>query len=605
LEELENRMLLSTFTVTDLGDAGVGSGLQGDLRYTINTSNNNSDLSNHIVFQAGLTGTVTLVQGTLVVSKALELSGPGADLLTVSGNHQGGVFDIEAPAGQSVILSDLTIADGTGSGHWSNVVAGGGLFNDNATVTLNRDTVTGNSVPFQGRGGALFNYHGTMQLNGTSVSNNRETTVDLGVSIENFGTMTLNQCTVSGNAGPDRLADNVRNEGTMTIDRSTISDNVGIISNAGGVMTITHSTLTGNAGTFGGAVSNHGQALIVDTIISTNTAHTGAGIFNEGTLTVRGSTISGNTADYGGGIFSLIYTLTVMDSTISGNSAVRQGGGILSGGVSGYHGLVEIIGSTITNNVTTDGSFPLWGGGGIYNDQRVVIRDTIIAGNQSAGRGPDVNGTANSLGYNLIGVTDFSSGWTGTDLIGTSANPIDPMLGPLQDNGGPTPTHALLLGSPAIGAGDPSLGYAPDQRGSPRRVDIGAFSTETVFGFRVLAPAGVVSGQPFDVTVIAVDQWGNTVSTYVGTVHFSSTDLFAQLPDDTAFSGNDAGAHTFQVTLHTPGTQVISVVDANSRLVTGSVAVDVTGDIDPWDFSDTFFRRPPGVSGIPAKRWAR
>ena len=62
LEEMENRMLLSTFTVTDLGDAGVGSGLQGDLRYAINTANSNADLSNRIVFQPGLTGTITLTQ---------------------------------------------------------------------------------------------------------------------------------------------------------------------------------------------------------------------------------------------------------------------------------------------------------------------------------------------------------------------------------------------------------------------------------------------------------------------------------------------------------------------------------------------------------------
>jgi hypothetical protein len=596
LESYEDRLLPSTFTVINLGDAGRGSGLQGDLRYAINSANSNTDLSNHIVFQTGLTGTVTLAQGTLVVSKALELSGPGADLLTVSGNRRSGVFDIEAPAGQSVILSDLTIADGTGSGNWTGLVAGGGLFNDNATVTLNRATLTRNTVPAHGRGGALFNHRGTMELNGTSVSNNPETTVDLGVSIENFGTLTLNQCTSSGNTGPDSGAQNIRNEGTMAINQSVISDNVGDVAN-GGVMTITDSILTRNTGTsLGGAVINAGQALIVNTIITNNVAGEGGGIANfGGTLTVRGSTIAGNTAEYGGGISTLQYTLTVTDSTISSNTAMRQGGGILDGGWSGYHGLAEIIGSTITGNVTTDGSFPAWGGGGIYNDLRLVLRDTIVAGNQSAGRGPDVNGTAISLGYNLIGATDFSSGWTDTDVTGTSASPIDPMLGPLQDNGGPTPTHALLLGSPAIGAGDVSLAFTPDQRGSPRRVDIGAFSTEAVFGFRVLAPASVASGRPFDVTLIAVDQWGNTASTYTGTVHFSTADLFAQLPDNTAFSGDDAGAHTFQVTLQTPGTQVIGVVDTNSRFVTGGATVDVAGtseavgslarfgDLDSWE----------------------
>src|SRR5262245_35804883 len=147
LESCEDRLLLSTFTVIDLGDAGSGSGLLGDLRYAINTANSNPDLSNRIVFQPGLTGTITLTQGKLVVSKALAVWGPGADLLTVSGNHQSGVFDIEAPAGQTVILSDLTVADGIGAGEYFGFPSGGGLFNDAATVVLDRTAFSGNTLP--------------------------------------------------------------------------------------------------------------------------------------------------------------------------------------------------------------------------------------------------------------------------------------------------------------------------------------------------------------------------------------------------------------------------------------------------------------------------
>jgi hypothetical protein len=577
----------------------VGSGLQGDLRYAINTSNSNSELSNHIAFQPGLTGTITLVHGTLMVSKALELSGPEADLLTVSGNHQSGVFDIEAPAGQSVVLSDLTIADGTGSGHNGMFVAGGALFNNNATVTLNRATVTDNSVPAHGYGGAIFNYHGTMQLNGTSVSNNRLNGGGVfGLSIDNFyfGTMTLNRCTVSGNAGAQNQG-NIRSEGAMAINASVISDNGGNIASGPGAITITDSILTRNTGAFvGGALLTGGRALIVDTTIANNVAiNSGGGIYNDvGQITVRGSTISGNMAVYGGGIITLRGTLTLTNSTISGNTAVRQGGGIENGGVAGYDGVAEITSATITGNVTTDGSFSAWGGGGIYSTDRSVIHNTIIAGNQSAGQGPDVNGSVLSFGYNLIGATDASSGWIGTDLTGTSANPLDPLLGPLQDNGGPTLTHALLVGSPALNAGDFAEVGSTDQRGSERQyslthaIDIGAFQTEDVFQLRILAPSSVIAGVPFGLTVIALDQWGNTVSTYTGTVHFSSTDLFAQLPDDTAFSGADAGAHTFQVTLQTPGTQVISVVDANTRFVTGSATVEVLGNSDGFGAPDLF-----------------
>jgi hypothetical protein len=586
LEYLENRTLPSTFTVIDLGDAGVGSGLQGDLRYAINTANSNADLSNRIVFQPGLAGTISLVQGTLVISKALELSGSGADVLTVSGNHQSGVFDIEAPAGQTVILADLTIADGTGAGEYFGFAAGGGLFNDAATLVLNRTTFSRNTLPrepISAAGGALFNNRGSVTLNSGTITDNHGNGVT-GLAIYNLGTMTIHNSTVSGNSGT-LTGGNINNGGTMTLEDSVISGNSDNISN-GGTITLTRCMVAQNTSAFGGGLSNSGSAVVTDSTIANNAASpTGGGIFNEfGQLTVRSSTISGNRATYAGGIFSLERTLTVMDSTISGNTAERQGGGILHGGIPGYQGFAEITGSTITGNITTENYSSDFGGGGIYNNERMVIRDTIVAGNQSAGEGPDVYGSVISVGYNLIGATDESSGWTATDLTGTSAAPLDPGLGPLQDNGGPTRTHALLLGSPAIGAGDTSLVGSRDQRGSVRgytaHVDIGAFSTETVFGFRVLAPANVSSGQPFDVTVIAVDQWGNTVSTYVGTVHFSSTDLFAQLPDNTAFSGDDGGSHTFSVTLQSLGTQSIGVADANVTSITGSATVDVFGNSD-------------------------
>jgi hypothetical protein len=211
---------------------------------------------------------------------------------------------------------------------------------------------------------------------------------------------------------------------------------------------------------------------------------------------------------------------------------------------------------------------------------RALIRNTIVAGNVTAQDGPDVLGPMLSLGYNLVSQTDFSSGWVATDLTGSADAPLDPRLGPLQDNGGPTPTHALLVGSPALRTGDPTVGGSLDQRGSVRDPfrshDIGAFEAGQATQFLILASAAVTPGEPFAVTVVALDQWGNVASTYTGTVHFSSTDLFAQLPDDTAFSGDDAGAHTFSVTLLTPGHQALRVVDtAPFSHASGSVTVDV------------------------------
>jgi hypothetical protein len=590
LESCEDRLLPSTFTVIDLGDTGSGSGLRGDLRYAINTANSNTDLSNHIVFQPGLTGTVTLVQGTLLVSKPLELSGPGAGLLTVSGNHQSGVFDIEAPAGQTVILADLTITGGTGSGvDQLGKAAGGGLFNDSATLILNRTTITGNTLPPQGDGGGLFNFHGDVSLTSSTVSDNH---VDGPYStpdgIANLGTMTLSHSTVSGNSESEQGTD-IQNGGTMTLDHCVIAHNQGNIFSTGS-LTITNCTINNNVAVNGTALTTGSPATITDSTITDNFATISAGAISHGVgdLTISRCTIARNSALVNGGIVSVGGAVYVSDSTISGNqSPYGRGGGIDFEKT--YGGFVEITGSTITLNSAQSA-------GGVYSaGSGMLIRSSIIAGNPTGPFQPDVVGTVLSLGHNLVGAIDSSSnGWAATDLTGNPVFPLDPMLGPLQDNGGLTLTHALLSGSPALNAGDTGLFGSFDQRGTLREysvvhgVDIGAFQTEDAVSFRLVAPSQVIAGVPFNVTVLALDQWGNTASTYTGTVHFSSTDLFAQLPDDTAFSGDDAGSHTFSVTLKTPGTQEIKVVDSQANSIAGNVSVDVADNPVAFRASDLF-----------------
>jgi hypothetical protein len=132
-------------------------------------------------------------------------------------------------------------------------------------------------------------------------------------------------------------------------------------------------------------------------------------------------------------------------------------------------------------------------GGGLFG--QFTLKNSIVAGNSLAGgsgmpggsvSGPDVycSSAISSLGFNLIGQTNNTSGWVASDLAGSTAAPLGPNLGPLQDNGGPTPTIALLPGSPAIDAGDNSLlaSIATDQRGQPCllgvHVDIGAYEAE-------------------------------------------------------------------------------------------------------------------------------
>jgi predicted outer membrane repeat protein len=231
-------------------------------------------------------------------------------------------------------------------------------------------------------------------------------------------------------------------------------------------VTLTNCILSGNASAQGGGFAQlNGFADIINSTISGNRAsNNGGGVYTEkGALGITNSTISGNSAvGFGGGI-TTVGSTAINGSTISGNMA-PAGGGI-------YHalGTLGIANSTISGNIASGGA-----GGGIDNTGGGgSVSNTIIALNTATTGGPDVFGPFTSGGTNLIGngtgaVITPSGG--PADQIGTAGSPINPMLGPLQDNGGPTMTHALLSSSPAIDRGS-SLGASTDQRGFIRRVD--------------------------------------------------------------------------------------------------------------------------------------
>jgi hypothetical protein len=181
---------------------------------------------------------------------------------------------------------------------------------------------------------------------------------------------------------------------------------------------------------------------------------------------------------------------------------------------------------------------------------------------------------------------------------------LDPMLGPLQDNGGPTPTMALLPGSPAVDAGDNTGAPDFDQRGPgfPRivggTIDIGAFEVQIgpAIHFALSSPAEVTSGMSFDVTVTALDAYGHTAVGYLGTVTFSSTDTDSGvvLPANYAFTANDQGIHTFAggFTLITVGMQNLTATDLVDNSITGSATVTV----NPGPGA------PPGGGGLSGPR---
>ena len=187
----------------------------------------------------------------------------------------------------------------------------------------------------------------------------------------------------------------------------------------------------------------------------------------------------------GGGIYNLSAyggsaPADILNSTFSGNTAGRFGGGIYNNASTGGSSPLAVLHSTFSDNSAFGGP-----SGGIANFSGALQLGSTILNASSISNS---SGTITSLGYNLS--SDDGGGFlTATgDQINTT-----PMLGPLQDNGGPIFTHALLTGSPAIDAGDPNFdpnAFNPpmlyDQRGSGYdrvangRIDIGAFEVQIV-----------------------------------------------------------------------------------------------------------------------------
>jgi hypothetical protein len=209
------------------------------------------------------------------------------------------------------------------------------------------------------------------------------------------------------------------------------------------------------------------------------------GIFISGTAALINSSIWSNNAFANGGIV-VSGTLFMTNCTVSGNlSGDSDGGGLLA-----FTGSAWLRSCTICSNAA-----PHAGGIAISSNATVNIKNTIVAGNSAGGEGPDVFGVLTSEGFNLIQnpAGAVITGVTGVNILGLSAG-----LGPLQDNGGPTLTHALLPGSPAIDAGSPNDFPPTDQRGVLRPdgglgsgpCDIGAF--ETACECQCLSPFEVV-----------------------------------------------------------------------------------------------------------------
>ncbi|HET6823704.1 MAG TPA: choice-of-anchor Q domain-containing protein [Anaerolineales bacterium] len=272
-------------------------------------------------------------------------------------------------------------------------------------------------------------------------------------------------------------------DANVIIDRLRIQNTVSAgITNYYSVMILNNRLVTDNNG---GGILNNGTLTINRTTISNNTngdpccsgGGGGGGIDNSGTLTLNNSLVSANKllgGFYGSGIYSSPGTLILNNTTVSGNTG---GDGA---GISTFVGTIILRNSTIASNE---------GYGLNITAGNVTVQNTIIAtnGGRDCYKDTGYGGAINSQGYNLIGTgTQCSFTPMIGDVVGTDANPIDPHIAPLQNYGGPTFTHALISGSPAIDAGNPAFPgseenacLTTDQRGVARpqgdRCDIGAY----------------------------------------------------------------------------------------------------------------------------------
>jgi hypothetical protein len=450
---------------------------------------------------------------------------------------------------------------------------GGGAYVSSSVLTLTNATVAtntvgggngGNSGPYgwisfsptggpggAGQGGGLFS-SGTVTVANSTLSTNTVRGGDGGTGANDFNGL-------SGGPGGAGQGGALFSSGTVTLTNSTLSANT-VRGGNGGNGYGGYGGYNGGPGGAGqgGALFNSGTATVTNSTLSTNSVRGGNGGNGGNGSRVRGGNGGNGAGGLGGGIYVGARTCALTDVTVAFNTAEASLGG--AGGTGSPPG--------------SPGTGGPGQGGGLGNAGGSVNALNTLIGDNSATSAPDFSGAVASLGHNLISNSSGGSGYTGTDLLD-----VDPLLGPLQDYGGPTLTHALLPGSPALNSGNPNqLGLA-DQRGVVRRggVNIGAYQA-SASAFVLTVPGTATAGTAFNVTVKAVDPFGQTAVGYTATVHFTSSDGQAVLPGDYPFTSADAGMHTFSgaVTLKTAGNQTITARDTATSSITGSASVTVT-----------------------------
>ena len=545
IELLETRWVPTTITPTTFDDGGAGS---GSLRDAVLQFNGDTGTDDDIIQleagtyrltiqnvgghheTAGFTGDLNLTQ----TSHRWIIQGAGLSTIIDASQLQDRVFQIINP-GTQVVFQDLVIQAGLAQDDGSDGalagttdLLGGGILNNGGHVTLedvvlqNNKAQSGHVLSHNALGGGLYSAQGSLTISHSALASNQANgeggswsnccKLDGGAGAGGGlyaigGLLTLTDSSVVANSASGGAGGGVCNSGGSAYGAGGPSQGGGLYV-SGVTLDISGTTIDGNRGNGGasgfGCTPSQGYGG----------ASQGGGLYGSGTLTITSSTIADNVltgaigggASDGGGLF-VTGMLTVSNSTIAANT-VRGGdgwysdnGGAGQGGGLSVYGTTQISFTTIAKNQATGGTHGFYfgsdgpaTGGGLYCSSTLHTRDTVLAENSVDGPGsnssPDLYGNLGSLGHNLVGDSQGGSGFDPTDLLD-----VDPLLGPLQNNGGPTETMALLPASPAIDAGDNTDAPDWDQRGPgyPRIVngiiDIGAFEVQDSGGRATSPPA--------------------------------------------------------------------------------------------------------------------
>lgn len=408
--------------------------------------------------------TVVTLESTLSVNNGsiatININGNGSGVLTITRNVLAADFRIFNIVTSLLNISGVTISNGAATAVGP-AGLGGGLNISNSTMIFNDVIITNNTARF---GGGIF----------SNLSNLTMTNVDVAANVATL---------VPGSSGGGLLlSGGTTNMNNINIYNNNVNgfDGGGIFCN-GIILTINNMSLYNNSVT-GNPLANNGGGIFIAAGTVTN---------------ISNSVIYNNLASRGGGIFITSSSmLNMVNTTISNNIVSDAGAAILFASVSDSSSLIN---STISGNSSgTLGAINITANA----PASVTLGNTIVAQNTTLDNTPpDISGAFVSLGTNLFGIYDGStaSGIDPTDLSGTQATPLDAMLQPLADNGGPTLTMAIPIDSPAVNAGNDAIipaGVIYDQRGpffariSGLSVDIGAF--EYVFAVICFAADSLV-----------------------------------------------------------------------------------------------------------------